>query len=72
MEVSGQFHVPAALHPKKQPRYPLYKMLGESQGRSAPYGEQKILMPLPRIKPQLLGRPAFGLVTILTELFRLP
>jgi len=33
--VSGQRHVPAALYPRgKDPRYPLYRRLGEPQSRS--------------------------------------
>jgi len=39
MEVSGQFHVPAALSPGKEPPEPLDRRLG---------GEEKILLlPLP-------------------------
>jgi hypothetical protein len=31
MEMSGQFHAPAALHRDKQPRYPLVGKLGGTQ-----------------------------------------
>ena len=34
MGVGGQRHAQAALHPGKQIGYPLYKRLGEPQGRS--------------------------------------
>jgi hypothetical protein len=43
LEVSGKLHVPAALPPEKDPRYPLYRRLGEAQGRSGRGGEEKIL-----------------------------
>jgi hypothetical protein len=33
-EVSGQLHAPAALLPRKERRYPLYKRLGGPQSRS--------------------------------------
>jgi hypothetical protein len=31
MEVSGQFHTPAALLPRKEPQYPLEGEMGEYQ-----------------------------------------
>jgi hypothetical protein len=41
MEVSGQFHAPAALAPGKEPQYPLDRRLGGSQNRSERVGEEK-------------------------------
>jgi hypothetical protein len=43
--VSGQFHAPAALPPRKSPRYPFYRRLGGPQSRSGRYGEVKIFDP---------------------------
>jgi len=34
MELGGQHHIPAALHPWKEPRYPLYRWLAGPQSRS--------------------------------------
>jgi hypothetical protein len=39
MEVSCQFHDPAALTPGKSPRYPLDMRLDEAQSRSVKRGE---------------------------------
>jgi hypothetical protein len=36
--------------------YPLYRRLGGPQSRSGRYGEEKNLLPLPRIETRLLGR----------------
>jgi hypothetical protein len=41
MEVSGQFHAPAALPPEKSPWYPLDRRLGGPQSRSGRGGEEK-------------------------------
>jgi hypothetical protein len=51
MEVSGQFHAPAALTPEKGPRYPLDRRLGGHQSRSECGDEEKknagpVLQPL--------------------------
>jgi len=43
MEVSGQLHVPAALHAEKEPRYPLHRRLGGPQSRSSRDDEEKNL-----------------------------
>jgi hypothetical protein len=44
MEVSGQFHAPAALPPRKEASpYPLDKRLDGAQNRSGLRGEEKIL-----------------------------
>jgi hypothetical protein len=48
------------------------KMLGGTQIKSEPSGVKKDLFPLPRIEPRLLSRPGRSLVTVLTELSRLP
>jgi hypothetical protein len=70
MEVSGQFHVSAALPPGKEPpRYPLARRLDGPQSRSGRGGEQKILH-FPR-RELNSGHLARNLVTILTELPRL-
>jgi hypothetical protein len=45
MELSGQFHAPAALRPVTSPRYPLYMRLGEPQSRAGRHGEVKIIYP---------------------------
>jgi hypothetical protein len=39
--MSSQLHALAALPPGKNPRYPFYRRLGESQSRSERYGEVK-------------------------------
>jgi hypothetical protein len=42
MEVSGQFHTPAAFNPQgKSRRYPLDRRLGGTQSRSGRGGEEK-------------------------------
>jgi hypothetical protein len=51
MEVSGQFHAPAALPQGKGPWYPLDRRLGGPQSRSGRGGEEKNSRPLPRIEP---------------------
>jgi hypothetical protein len=66
MEVSGQNYAPTALSPGKGSLYPFYGRLGEH------YGEEKYPFPLLGIEPQLLGRPACNIVTILTALSQLP
>jgi hypothetical protein len=46
MEVSGQFHAPAALLVgKERHRDDLYRRLGVPQSRAGPYGEEKISCP---------------------------
>jgi hypothetical protein len=45
LEVSGQLHAPAALPPRKSPRYPLYRKFRGTQSRSGRYGEVKIFYP---------------------------
>jgi hypothetical protein len=45
MEVSGQFHVPAAL-----PLYPLARKLGGPQSQSGRCGKKKQYLPLPGIE----------------------
>jgi hypothetical protein len=41
MEVSGQFHAPAALPPREGPPYALDRRLGEPQSRSGCGGEEE-------------------------------
>jgi hypothetical protein len=56
--VSGQRHVLATLYPRgKDPRYPLYRCLGDPQSRSGHKARAKILLPLPVIEPRSPGRP---------------
>jgi hypothetical protein len=56
MEVSGQFHAPAALPEVKSPWYPLDRRLGGPQSRSGDGGEQENYQPLP--VPESHDRPA--------------
>jgi hypothetical protein len=51
MGASGQFHTPAALHPGKEPRYPLDRRLDVPQSRSGRGGEEKNSQPPPGIEP---------------------
>jgi hypothetical protein len=46
------------------PRYPLGRSQGDAESRSEHYGEKESLLPLPRIKPRLVGRPARSPVAI--------
>jgi hypothetical protein len=71
MEVSGQLHDPAALPQRKQPQHPLFTRLCKPQSRSGRYGEERNILPLLRIEPRLLIRPARSLVDIPTKLSRL-
>jgi hypothetical protein len=48
MEVSCQFHAPAALPPWKEPRYPLDRRLGGLQSRSGRGGEGKNIAHVPK------------------------
>jgi hypothetical protein len=41
MDVRSQLHAPAALHPRKDPRYPLERRLDAPQSRSGRGGEEK-------------------------------
>jgi len=54
MEVSGQFHAPAALPQGKNPLYSLDRRLSGPFSWSGCDGEKKSL-PLPGIKPQLFS-----------------
>jgi hypothetical protein len=56
------------LYPRgKNPRRLLYRRLGGPQSPSTHYGEKKNPLPLPRIEPRFLVRPACSLVAIPTE-----
>jgi hypothetical protein len=59
MEVSGQVHTPAALPQKKEPQYPLDKILEGSESQYERYEVEKYLLHLPRIDLLFLGRPPF-------------
>jgi hypothetical protein len=50
MEVSSQLHAPAALHPAKEPQYPLDKRLDVLQSRSAHCGVNKNILHLSGIE----------------------
>jgi hypothetical protein len=50
MEVSGQFHAPAAFSSEKEPPIPLGRRLGGPQSRSGSCGEEKNLLPLPGLE----------------------
>jgi len=52
VEVSGELHASAALHPGKSPRYPLDRRLGGTQSLSGREDEEKNNLPLPGIKPR--------------------
>jgi hypothetical protein len=57
VEVGGQLHVPAALPPGTNPRYPLYRWLGGPQSRSGRDGEVKtFLLPLPLVVQPIASR----------------
>jgi hypothetical protein len=58
MEVSGQLHDPAALHPGKEPLVPLDRRLGGPQSRSGRGGEEKNSQPQSGIEPQNPDCPA--------------
>jgi len=51
MEVSGQLHASATLHPGKSPWYPLDRRLGGPQNRSGRGGGEKNSQPPPGIEP---------------------
>jgi hypothetical protein len=51
MEVSGQFHAPAALLQEKSPWYPLDRRLGGPQSHSGRSGEEKNSQLPPGIEP---------------------
>jgi hypothetical protein len=65
MGLNGQLHTPAALLLGIQPQHPLYSRLDGPQSLSGHHGEEKNLLPLSGIKPQLIGCPACSLVAIL-------
>jgi hypothetical protein len=71
MDVSGQLHAPATLHPGKDPRYSLDRRPGETQGRSGRGGEEKNSQSPPEIEPKNSDRPASSLIVIPSELSRL-
>jgi hypothetical protein len=54
MEVSGQFHDPAALPQGKGPCYPLDRRLSGLQSRSGPGGEEKNFQLLQGLEPPII------------------
>jgi hypothetical protein len=66
MEVSGEFHSPAALLSGKRPPAPTVQ---EAVWAPHPvWRRRKYLLPLPGIEFRLLGRPAPILVAVSTQL----
>jgi hypothetical protein len=57
---------------KTVPPYLMDRRLGGHQSRSGHYGEGKSLLPLPKVEPRYVGRPAFSLVIMPTHLSCLP
>jgi hypothetical protein len=54
MEVSGQFHSPAALPQRKIPWYALCKSMDGPQSRSECGGEEKNSQPLPGLETSII------------------
>jgi hypothetical protein len=65
------FMPPATLPVGNSPWYPLYRRLGGPHSQYRCYGEEKYLLLLLGLKPQLLIHRAHSLVTIRTELSQL-
>jgi hypothetical protein len=53
MEVSGQSHIPVALNPENNTRYPLNTGLVGPQSRPRSFAEEKNLLPQPRLEPRV-------------------
>jgi hypothetical protein len=70
MDVSGQFHALAALPLKeKNSLYPLVTRFGRHQGWSVRCGEEKNILPLPKMEPRLVDCPVCGLVGMPIDIF---
>jgi hypothetical protein len=54
MDLSGQFHAPAAYSQGKSHLYPLDRRLCGLQSRSERGGEEKNSRPLPRLEPPII------------------
>jgi hypothetical protein len=54
MEVSGQLHAPAALHPGKSSWYPFDKRLAGLQNWSGRGGDEKNSEPLAELEPPII------------------
>jgi hypothetical protein len=68
MEVNDQLHAPAALPPRKEPRYPLARKMGGPQSRSGRGGEEK--NSLGGLEPPIIQPVAQGYTTELcTKIF---
>jgi hypothetical protein len=63
MDETGQLHMPAALPPRKHPRYPLKRTLDKPQSRSGRFGGNKNLLSLQVIQPRFFGCPVRSLVS---------
>jgi hypothetical protein len=70
MEVSGQLHASAALHPRKEPPVSMEIRLGSPMSWSGASGEENNTSLLFLCRDSIPGRPACSPVTILTELHR--
>jgi hypothetical protein len=68
MEVAGQFHAPAALHPGKEVQHPLDRRLSGTQNRFGHGIEEKNSQPPPVIENRSPDLSALSLVAIQTEL----
>ena len=69
MEVSDKFHAQFALLKVKEPRYPLNT---RPSGPKASFGDNRNLLPLPRIEQRFAGCLARRLVTLPIELPEYP
>jgi hypothetical protein len=65
--VSGQLHGSATLPPRKDPQYPLDRMMGGPQSRSGQLGAEKILDPTGTLDPSVV-HPVASLCTNYTIL----
>lgn len=73
MNVSGQFYASAVLTPQKEPPAIMEQEDGSaSKSRVGCCGEEKYFFPLMGLKPLFFGSPVRSIVTILSELIRLP
>jgi hypothetical protein len=68
MEVSGQFHAPAALPQEKSSWYSLNTRLGGPQSRSGHGSEEKNSHPLPGLEPPIIQPVAHRYTSDLSRL----
>jgi hypothetical protein len=65
MEMSGQFHAPAALSPGKEPPVPIGQDAGWAPEPVLSFEREEKSLPLPEIGPRFPGIPARCLMTVL-------